>query len=94
MARSKLLGLCHEEDVGLVAQALEDLVGGVADDDDDCPGPCAARGVDHVADHRPAADLVQHLGLVRLHSLALSRGKDDRNWSVQTHEVDSWSGKL
>ena len=85
MAGAELVGLGREEDVGLAPEAFEDLVGRVADHDDDRPGPRASRGLDHVADHRPAADLVQHLGLLRLHPLALSGRQDDRDWSVHTH---------
>ena len=86
MAGAELLGLRGEEDVGLVAEALADLVGRVADDDDDRLGPGASRRVDDVADHRPAADLVQDLGLLRLHPLAVAGRQDDRNRSL--HALD------
>src|SRR5262249_43659856 len=73
-----LPGLGGEEVVGLSLQGGADLVGPGADDDDDRAGPRPARRLDDVADHRPAADLVQHLGPLRLHPLAVAGRQDDR----------------
>ena len=86
MPRAELLGLGRKQDVGLVLEVVADLVGRVADHDHDRLGPGPPRRVDDVADHRPAAHLVQDLGLFRLHPLALAGGQDDRDWSV--HRVD------
>jgi hypothetical protein len=36
--------------------------------------PC---DVEHVREHRPSGDLLQHLGLRRFHALAFTGGKDD-----------------
>jgi hypothetical protein len=36
-----------------------------------------ARRVDHVRQHRPRRDRLQHLGQGRFHALALARGEDD-----------------
>ena len=79
VAGAELSLLGGEMDVGLAVQRHPDLVGAIADDDDDRPGPRPPRGLDHVADHRPAADLVEDLGLLRLHPLAMPRRQDDRH---------------
>ena len=49
----------------------------IADDDDDPLDARRPHGVDHVADHRPAAHRHQHLGQVGRHPLAFARGQDD-----------------
>ena len=48
---------------GSSLEALANLVGCVADHDDDGLGPGASSRVDDVMNHRPAADLVKDLGL-------------------------------
>jgi hypothetical protein len=78
---AELLFLGGEVDVGLVGQRLADLFRAVADDHDDLADPRAARGVDDVTDHRLAANLVEHLGALRLHPLAVPSRQDDRHWS-------------
>ena len=65
----------------------------VADDDDDRPGPGPSGRVDHVADHRPAADLVQDLGLLRLHPLALTGRQDDRHGTLHRRPSSKPHGK-
>jgi hypothetical protein len=46
-------------------------------DDADLPRREHVGRRDHVLDHRPACKDVQDLGQLRIHALALSRGKDD-----------------
>ena len=50
MSGSKLLGLGGEEDVGLTLEALANLVGCIADDDDDGLGPGTSSRVDDVTE--------------------------------------------
>ena len=89
---SELLVLVGEQDVGLVAQVVAHLLGGVSDHDDDGLRPGPSGGVDDVADHRLPADLVQHLGLLRLHPLPMAGGQDDRDGSI--HDIRFSAGGL
>ncbi len=66
------LGLVH-----MLGEVLGDLVPAVPGDDDEAlRGQLARRGHD-VAEHRPAAHLVEHLRGVILHSGALTRREND-----------------
>jgi hypothetical protein len=89
VASAELLGLGREENVGLVLEILADLFGRISDHDHDRLGPGSSSRVDHVTDHRLAADFVQHLGLFRLHPFALAGGQDDRDGSVHRVTVST-----
>jgi pimeloyl-ACP methyl ester carboxylesterase len=49
----------------------------MSDDHHDAPDVDLGHGVEHVQDHRPAAQQVQWLGALRAHPRALSGGQDD-----------------
>ncbi|KAJ3079275.1 hypothetical protein HK102_003908, partial [Quaeritorhiza haematococci] len=85
VARAELFGLDGEPDGGLAVERLVELIGRVADDHDDGLRAGAAGRVDDVAEHRPAADLVQHLRPLGLHPLALAGRQDDRHRSFDRH---------
>jgi hypothetical protein len=59
------------------AGVRDDLVAGVPDDDHDAARLELLRGRDGVAEHRPPAEGVQHLGGARSHPGALTGGEDD-----------------
>ena len=48
-----------------------------------------ARGLHDIANHRPAADFMDHLGPFRLHSLAVSRRQNDRHRSLHHRHPSS-----
>ena len=77
MPRAQPLPLLGPQQVGLVAECRAHLVATVAVDDVDRCRRKLARGRDHMREHRPPGDLLQHLGQRRAHALALARGKDD-----------------
>ncbi len=74
--------MCGKENIGLIGQGLADLVGPVADDNDDGARAGASDGLDDVVDHRLAADLVEHFRPLRFHPLAMSGRQDDRYRSL------------
>src|SRR5665213_2287053 len=51
----------------------------------------AARGVDDVANHRTAADLVRDLGPLRLHPRAMTRRQNDRHRTLHGSAPRSWT---
>ena len=88
VARPPLDLLLHEADqeVGpVVLQALGDPLGVVADDDHDPIQLAAPEGVEHVAEHRAAAEEVERLRAVRLHAGALTGSQHDRREGPSAH---------
>jgi hypothetical protein len=78
MAGAKLFFLQRDPRLGVqLGDGLGHRLGAMTGDDDDIFGLKAAAGGKRVADHRHAAQTVQHLGQVRLHPAALPGGQDD-----------------
>ena len=71
------LRLLDDEAHPIVFQGLLDRLGLVAHHHDDVVNPSLPEGIQEVSDHGPAQDLMQHLGLTRLHPGPLARGQDD-----------------
>jgi hypothetical protein len=74
-----LLGLLHRQQrVGnLCEDVRRDLVAAVADDRDDALGLQRGRGGEHVPDHAPPAQAVEHLAGLRPHPGAAAGGEHD-----------------
>ena len=77
-----------DDQVGLVLlELLGDPLGAVADDHDRPLGSAVADRVEHVEQHRPAAQQVQRLRSVRAHPGALAGGEDERGERTLGHPV-------
>ena len=70
----RLDGECH---VG--REVAGELASGAADDDDPADAGLERRG-DRPGDHRPAAEVVEHLRTTRAHPRADAGGEDDDCW--------------
>ncbi len=68
---------CLEREVGLVREHLANLLGGRRVDDQRLFAGRLTSGVDHVGQHRAAADRVEHLRQPRLHARAETGRQDD-----------------
>ena len=77
MAGAEAHGLFRPVQVGLARQRVADFVAAMAIDHVDAAGIERAGGGDDVGEHRPAGDLLKHLGDRGLHALALAGGQDD-----------------
>ena len=77
MAGAELLRLLGPVQVGLVGERRAHLLAAMAVDHVDAGRLQRARGVDHVRQHRPPGDLLQHLRQRGLHPLAFAGGEDD-----------------
>ena len=73
MAGTQLLGLQHARDVEACDFAFELPI----DDDQNLLDAGATQRANHVPKHRPAADLVQHLGACALHARPFTCGQND-----------------
>ena len=78
VAGAKLLGLQGELDARPAVQRRLHQFRPVADHHDHAADAAFGQGVEHVMDHRPAADREQHLGQLGLHPRSLAGGQDDR----------------
>ena len=80
VACAQLLGLDDELESGFTGQLATHEIGAIAHDDYHPLDAGGADGIDHVVDHRPAANGHQNLGQLGAHPFAFARGQDDRQW--------------
>ena len=97
VAGAALRRLLDERDVGPRRRLLLDLLGhpfgAVADDDRRALRAHQLEGVDHVQDHRPAADHVQRLGPGGAHPRALAGGQHDRDSHWRSPATQAVAGR-
>ena len=79
VAGAELLGLFDPGDALLVGELIHHLFFAMTDDDQHASHPASKQASSTYAEHRLAADFVQHLGPPRLHARALPGGEDDRS---------------
>ncbi len=77
VAGAKALGLLGPDQVELVGKGLAHLLAAMAVDHVDGSRTQGARGLEHVRQHRPPGDGLEHLGPRGLHPLAFAGGEDD-----------------
>jgi len=77
MAGPQLLALLGPLQVGLVGERRAHRLTAVAVHHVDGSRLQLACGIDHMRQHRPAGNRLQHLGQDRLHALASAGGEDD-----------------
>jgi len=88
MASAQLLRLLGPAQVVLAGESRTYRLAAMTVDHVDAGRIQRARGIDHMRQHRPAADRLQHLGQRRLHSLALAGGEDDHvQWLAHVESV-------
>ena len=71
----------------VLGQVADDLVPPMADDHDDAGRIQFPCGGEHVVQHGPAADRVEHLGQRRVHPGASACSEDDDGRTARTHVV-------
>ncbi len=76
MAGAQALRLFHEQQIRLLRKRRPHRVAAVADHDMDARRPQCARRLQHMRQHRPTGQRLQHLGQLRTHPLAFTCGKD------------------
>jgi len=86
-SRGYLLGLQGEFDVRVVREGRLHFLGFVTDDHNLPRDAGLAGRVEHVIDHRPPADFMQHLGERRLHPRALPRSQNHGNRCIHAAKV-------